>query len=305
VSSSDVHIVDDEVGMAEEIASILAGQGIAARIFSNGAAFLSEYHPLDAPGCIIIDNGMLGMGGADVVVRIAKLGHPPPFILMARVDEPIDLPRVSPCHIRFLRKPFSAQQLLDLVGIALKQRRPRPNDTYSRFLELRRALDLQRRARETRPEPLAPLQSELEFRSGLLRVLDSAMQVGEAACGNVRLFNPARDGLEIRVQRGFPQISLEAFGCVRVDPTPCGRAFKQARQVLVNDALKDRGFRPYASIARRAGFRGVQSTPIRVDGYVVGTLSTHFAGEAELSPEDLSAIDLHATMAARLIAGHR
>jgi len=300
-----IHVVDDEVGSGEHIATILGVQGLRTRVFSNGAAFLADYHPLTAPGCVLLDNGLLGMSGADVLREIVRLGNPPPVILMAHADEVVDLPRVAPCHIRFLRKPFTPDQLVDQVVRALRYPRPRPSDAYSAFAELRRELDERRREREARRSPVDAAQSELEFRSGLLRVLDSAMQLGSAACGNIRMFNPTRDGLEMRVHRGFPRAQLETFGFVRIDPTPCGRAFKQNRQVVVADVLTDRGFQPYASIARRAGFKSVQSTPIRVDGYVVGVLSTHFAETRELKPDELSEIDLHATMAGRLIAGHR
>lgn len=300
-----VYLVDDEVEVRAQIQTALALHGLEVKIFTNGAAFLADYHPLTAPGCLLIDNSMLGMKGSEVLSAVAAMGNPPPIVLMARIDELIELPRVSPCQIRFLRKPFTADELIDKVVRALKQRRPTPPETYLRFAELRHELEIGREARAMRRSAVDTAQSELEFRQGLLRVLESAMTVGRAKCGNIRVFNPVRDGLEIRVQQGFDRTAMDTFAFVRVEPTPCGRAFKQSRQIAVPDLQNDRGFRPYASIVRRCGIQSMQATPIRVDGYTVAVLSTHFAGHTELPPVDLSAVEYHAQMAARLIAGHR
>lgn len=45
--------------------------------------------------------------------------------------------------------------------------------------------------------------------------------------------------------------------------------------------------------------------PIRVDGFTVGVLSTHFKDPFELPQADLRAIEFHAEMAASSIGGHR
>jgi len=110
-------------------------------------------------------------------------------------------------------------------------------------------------------------------------MLDVAMEAGGASKGNVQVFDPLLNGLEIIAQRGFDQRFLQTFRVVQIDmPSICARALRFKRRVMVSDVRDDLLFWPYLSIAEEAGFCAVQSTPILAkNGSVKGVFSTHFA----------------------------
>jgi two-component system, chemotaxis family, CheB/CheR fusion protein len=155
--------------------------------------------------------------------------------------------------------------------------------------------------------PRRPSQStrkSSDFRSALANILESAMKVGGARCGNIQMFNRASGGLEIFVQRGFNESFLRFFRVVRPgDGCACGRAFRLRKRVNIPDIAVDPYFGPYLGIAQEAGFRSVQSTPIvDADDMAVGVLSTHFPKVHRLNHDAMAALDYYAFAAAELIS---
>ncbi len=139
----------------------------------------------------------------------------------------------------------------------------------------------------------------------LAGILDEAIRGSGAVRGNVQLFNAARGGLEITAQRGFTRQFLELFELVTPagpSTSACARAFRLGRRVMVRDVAEDPEFVPYLALAHSNGFRAVQSTPVFVDGRVIGVLSTHFEKATELSAEATQALDACAAAIARLVA---
>ena len=61
------------------------------------------------------------------------------------------------------------------------------------------------------------------FTAQLQQLLNAAITADGASKGNVKLFNPYLDGLEIVAQHGFDKPFLQQFDVVRWDePTACG-----------------------------------------------------------------------------------
>ena len=116
------------------------------------------------------------------------------------------------------------------------------------------------------------------FAAQLQGLLNAAITADGASKGNVQLFNPYLDGLQIVAHHGFDKSFLQQFGLVRWDePTACGRAYRFGLRIVIPDISVDHFYAPYLSIARASGYRAVQSTPIvQLDGSVIGVLSTHF-----------------------------
>jgi GAF domain-containing protein len=141
----------------------------------------------------------------------------------------------------------------------------------------------------------------------LLEILDEAMKAGHASFGNVQLRNPWTGDLEVVASRGFDGEFLHFFRAVAPDcPSACGRALRLGQRVLVRDVAADPYFTPFLQIARRAGFRSVQSTPLHLsDGRVAGIISTHFKTPRVLSQAASDLLDRCAMKAARLIESER
>ncbi len=115
---------------------------------------------------------------------------------------------------------------------------------------------------------------------GLLhQVVDTAMAIVGSDFGNIQLLDPRTQRLRIVAQRGFPPWWLAFWANAAADAGACGRAFRQARQVVVEDVEHSELFAgtPALDIQRRAGVRALQSTPlIARNGALLGMFSTHY-----------------------------
>ena len=141
------------------------------------------------------------------------------------------------------------------------------------------------------------------FHTQFQELLDSAIAADNAAKGNVQLWNPNLNALEIVTHRGFDNPFLRQFEVVHVnEPSACGRAFRLGRRVMIQDVTLDRFYEPYLSIAHASGYRAVQSTPIlRSDGTVIGVLSTHFPDRHEWEEAAQRALDQYASQIAAVV----
>jgi PAS domain S-box-containing protein len=141
-----------------------------------------------------------------------------------------------------------------------------------------------------------------QFQPLLEEVLDATIALQNADFGNIQLFNPETQALEIAAQRGFHQDFLEYFGNVRDSGAVCGRAMGLRQRVIIEDVETDSEFAPHRYIAASAGFRAVQSTPLLSrSGEFLGMLSTHFRRPHRPLPRDLRFTDLCANHAAEII----
>lgn len=134
-------------------------------------------------------------------------------------------------------------------------------------------------------------------------ILDAAISLHDAQFGNVQLYRPETETLEIVAQRGFSDEFLEFFRSVSTDdPCSCGRALRAKTTVSVNDVTRDAEYAPFVEIALKAGYRAVQSTPmISSDGDVIGVVSTHFRETRTLSAATAHVTTLFAQQAADMI----
>jgi PAS domain S-box-containing protein len=139
--------------------------------------------------------------------------------------------------------------------------------------------------------------------TALADVLENAIATCSADFGNIQLYNPQTKALEMVVHRGFPQEFLDYFRTVRLDDgSACAQAMLSGERIFVEDVELDPGFTPHRRIAAAAGFRAVQSTPLKThDGAIVGMLSTHFRAPHRVSDRDQRLLDLYARHAADLI----
>ncbi|HTT01313.1 MAG TPA: CHASE3 domain-containing protein [Steroidobacteraceae bacterium] len=137
----------------------------------------------------------------------------------------------------------------------------------------------------------------------LEEILDATIELQHADFGNIQLYDPASESLQIVAQRGFSQAFLEHFRVVSADePSACGRALKNRTRVIIEDVENDPDYAPHRLMAADAGFRGVQSTPIfGRHGNIRGVLSTHFRKPHRPSDRDVQMTDLYMRIAAELI----
>jgi signal transduction histidine kinase/ActR/RegA family two-component response regulator len=163
------------------------------------------------------------------------------------------------------------------------------------------------------PKPARPLigVGQLEVPAVLLatldEILDAVLLVLRGKFGNIELFDPARDALQIVAQRGFNAEFLREIGTVSIDTGLAGpRAVRARMRIVVADVNQDLDYEPYRSLAQRAGYRTVQATPLLSrDGEVLGALVTHLSEPREFSEHELQVLDLYSRQAADAIVRAR
>jgi hypothetical protein len=150
---------------------------------------------------------------------------------------------------------------------------------------------------ETRLFNCADLQSILDC------VLDGGLELTDANLGNVKLVDQRQGYLTIAAQRGFHQEFLDFFHRANADDSLsiCGRALRE-RRAIISDVMSDEEFAPWRSVAERAGFRSLQSTPIiSSSGALFGILSTHFPSPHQPTEREMNAVRSLAKLAANAI----
>lgn len=142
-----------------------------------------------------------------------------------------------------------------------------------------------------------------DLHHGLQEILSATIALMSADFGNIQLLDPAKDVLHIAVHRGFKHGFLDFFREVSTeDNAACGWALRSGQRIVIEDVEKDAPYAPYRKIARAAGYRGVQSTPlIAYNGRRLGMISTHFRKPHRPSETELRRLDLYVRQAAEFI----
>ena len=138
-------------------------------------------------------------------------------------------------------------------------------------------------------------------------MLAATIELLGADFGNVQLLDPRRNVLIIAAHRGFEKEFLDFFREVAAeDDSACGRALRLGERIIIEDVETDASFEPLRAVARNAGFRAVQSTPLfSRDGRPLGMLSTHFRSPHHPSEQDQRRLDMYVRQAADFLERSR
>jgi transcriptional regulator with GAF, ATPase, and Fis domain len=178
----------------------------------------------------------------------------------------------------------------------------RRRDTDSELLALKDELGAELAAMTRLHRFSTRLLANTEVQPLLEEVLSATMELQNADFGNVQLYNPQTQALEIVAQRGFQREFLDYFASVREGGAACGRAMQRRERIIIEDVQNDAAFEPHRQIAASAGFRAVQSTPFfSRTGELLGMLSTHFRQPHRPSERDLRLTDLYVVRTAELM----
>jgi PAS domain S-box-containing protein len=140
--------------------------------------------------------------------------------------------------------------------------------------------------------------------SGALdEVLDAAIALLDADFGNIQLYDPDTNRLDIVVQRGFADGFLQRYRLGNVnDDVACAQALRGGQRVVIDEVQTDAQPVRFRGLAAAAGYRAVQATPLATTtGEVLGVLSTHFRVPHRPSVHALRILDLYALQAVELV----
>lgn len=142
------------------------------------------------------------------------------------------------------------------------------------------------------------LQATVTFAAAISTILADVVALHGAEFGNVQLV--AGDKLLIVAEHGLRAPFLLAFREVRTtDGCACGRAWQTGHPIVLEDVELDESFAPFREIAKEAGFRSVQSTPlIASDSTPLGMVSTQFANPYVPTKIEMATCKAYCTIAA-------
>ncbi|WP_130433014.1 response regulator transcription factor [Rivibacter subsaxonicus] len=115
-----IAVVDDESPVRTMLGRLLRLADYRVSAFASGEEFLASL-AAQQPACAILDIHMPGLSGLEVQSRLRAAHMPIPVVFITASDD-ISLDRSASeiGAVRLLRKPFSSDELLEAVGLALR-----------------------------------------------------------------------------------------------------------------------------------------------------------------------------------------
>lgn len=122
MTSSVVHVIDDDEAMRTSLAFLLEASGLTAQTYDSALRFLEQ---LDAgpTGVIVTDVRMPEMTGLELVRRLQARDVALPIIMITgHGDVPLAVEAMKSGVVDFLEKPFDEESLLEAIRSALTVR---------------------------------------------------------------------------------------------------------------------------------------------------------------------------------------
>jgi len=120
-----VLIVDDDENMRDALSDLLASADIDCRSHASTEELLAAGLP-DRPSCLLLDLRLPGRSGLDLQAQLGSLGERLPIIFMTGYGDVASCARaMKRGAVEFLTKPFSDDEMLEAVQLALHKDRER------------------------------------------------------------------------------------------------------------------------------------------------------------------------------------
>jgi FixJ family two-component response regulator len=117
-----VIVVDDDSHLREALYELLTSLGFNCATFGSAAEYAAFVKPA-LPACLVLDVELPDISGLDLQQQIAGRDHPPVIFITGRADVRTSVRALKAGAIDFLTKPFTEQELLAAVRVALEQDR--------------------------------------------------------------------------------------------------------------------------------------------------------------------------------------
>jgi two-component system alkaline phosphatase synthesis response regulator PhoP len=115
-----VLVVEDESGIARLIRDYLEQAGFAARVASDGATAL-QLAGAEPPDIVVLDLGLPGMDGLDVMRELRRRSPVPIIVVTARGEETDRIVGLEIGADDYVVKPFSPKELVARVRAVLRR----------------------------------------------------------------------------------------------------------------------------------------------------------------------------------------
>ncbi|GLZ88605.1 transcriptional regulatory protein FixJ [Metapseudomonas resinovorans] len=114
-----VYLVDDDDAVRDALALLLRSVGLRSEGFGDPQAFLDTLSP-QAIGCVVLDIRMPGIGGLDVLARLAEASDLPVVMLTGHANVDLCRRAFKGGAMEFLQKPADDDVFLDAVQAAVR-----------------------------------------------------------------------------------------------------------------------------------------------------------------------------------------
>jgi FixJ family two-component response regulator/DNA-binding winged helix-turn-helix (wHTH) protein len=116
-----VAIIDDDPDIRDALRGLLRAVGLCVDSFASVQEFLDS-DPPQLPGCLVLDVRLPGQSGLEFQEELAKANLRLPIIFISgHADVPMSVRAMKGGAIEFLTKPFSDQDLLEAIQLAIAQ----------------------------------------------------------------------------------------------------------------------------------------------------------------------------------------
>jgi two-component system, LuxR family, response regulator FixJ len=120
IENAIVYVVDDDAAVRESLVWLLGSVGLRTIAFGGAAEFLDAYEDKGVC-CLVSDVRMPGMSGLELQKALVARGLEMPVILMTAFgDVSTAVKAMKAGAVDFIEKPFSNQDMLDLINAALQ-----------------------------------------------------------------------------------------------------------------------------------------------------------------------------------------
>ena len=117
-----IAVVDDEAPVRTMLGRLLRLADYEVAAFSSGEDFITSLASRH-PDCVILDVHMPGLSGLNVRSQMSATQLDIPMVFITASDDlALDGKVQQAGGVKLLRKPFSNDELLDAVGVALSRR---------------------------------------------------------------------------------------------------------------------------------------------------------------------------------------
>ena len=117
-----VLVVDDDSQLREALYELLTSLGFNCATFGSAAEYAAFVKPA-LPACLVLDVELPDINGLDLQQQIAGRDHPPVIFITGRADVRTSVRALKAGAIDFLTKPFTEQEFVAAVRVALDQDR--------------------------------------------------------------------------------------------------------------------------------------------------------------------------------------
>ena len=135
-----VSVVDDDISVRKSLDRLMRSARLDVRVFASAEEFLDSGHPCNGD-CLIFDVRLPGMSGIELhrYLLASKCEVPVIFITAHGSDDHARSEAASDYTVAYFLKPFSGDELLDAVDMALKRKPLGPRTVEPRASDVRRS----------------------------------------------------------------------------------------------------------------------------------------------------------------------